>query len=91
MKDACPVKFQKKSTSLRVNQSDIFLAEARERKEDKKARKEATSKRAAIEGTNSSLKCSQGAGKLKVRGIVKATLVTGMKIIGHNFKQIVQV
>jgi hypothetical protein len=25
-----------------------------------------------------------------VRGKVKATLVTGMKIIGHNFKQIVR-
>ena len=88
--DTCPVKFRKNNTVLRVQQSAIFLAEARERKEDKSARKEATSKRTAIEGTNSSLKCSQGAGKLKVRGKVKATLVTGMKIIGHNFKQIVR-
>ena len=72
-----------------MNEKAIFLAEARERKEDKKVRKEATSKRTAIEGTNSSLKRSQGAGRLKVRGKVKATLVTGMKIIGHNFKQIV--
>jgi tetratricopeptide (TPR) repeat protein len=88
--DACPVKFRKNNTVLRVEQSAIFLAEARERQEDKKARKEATSKRTAIEGTNSSLKRSQGAGRLKVRGKVKATLVTGMKIIGHNFKQIVR-
>ena len=66
------------------------MAEIRERKEDVNARKEATSKRSAIEGTNSSLKCSQGVGKLKVRGKVKATLVTGMKIIGHNFKQLVR-
>ena len=88
--DACPVKFRKNSTVLRVEQNAIFLAEARERKEDKKARKEATGKRTAIEGTNSSLKCSQGARKLKVRGKVKATLVLGMKIIGHNFKQIVR-
>ena len=73
-----------------MNESAIFLAEARERKEDKSARKEATSKRTAIEGTNSSLKRSQGAGRLKVRGKVKATLVTGMKIIGHNFKQIIR-
>jgi hypothetical protein len=73
-----------------LNESAIFLAEARERKEDKSARKEATSKRTAIEGTNSSLKRSQGAGRLKVRGKVKATLVTGMKIIGHNFKQIIR-
>ena len=88
--DACPVKFRKNNTVLRVKQSAIFLAEARERKEDKSARKEAPSKRTAIEGTNSSLKCSQGAGRLKVRGKVKATLVTGMKIIGHNFKQLVR-
>jgi len=33
---------------LRIEQKAIFLAEARERKEDKKARKEATSKRTAI-------------------------------------------
>lgn len=88
--DTCPVKFRKNNTVLRVEQSAIYLTEARERKEDKSARKEATSKRSAIEGTNSSLKCSQGAGRLKVRGKVKATLVTGMKIIGHNFKQLVR-
>ena len=88
--DACPVKFRKNNTVLRVEQNAIFLAEARERKEDKRARKEATSKRTAIEGTNSSLKRSQGAGRLNVRGKVKATLVTGMKIIGHNFKQVVR-
>lgn len=70
--------------------SMCFVKSTRERKEDKRARKEATSKRTAIEGTNFSLKCSQGAGRLKVRGKIKATLVTGMKIIGHNFKQIVR-
>lgn len=88
--DACPVEFRKNNTVLRVEQDAVFLAEARERIEDKRVRKEATSKRTAIEGTNSSLKCSQGAGRLRVRGKVKATLVTGMKIIGHNFKQIVR-
>jgi hypothetical protein len=56
--EACPVKFRKNNTVLRVEQSAIFLAEARGRKEDKIARKEAASKRTAIEGTNSSLKCS---------------------------------
>jgi len=87
---ACPVVFRKKNTVLRVEQNSVYMAEIRERKEDVNARREATSKRSAIEGTNSSLKCSQGAGKLKVRGKVKATLVTGMKIIGHNFKQLVR-
>jgi hypothetical protein len=33
--DACPVEFQKKGTVLRVDQSAVFVAEARERKEDK--------------------------------------------------------
>jgi len=86
----CPVELRKNNAVLRVEQKAVFLAEVRERQEDKKARKEAISKRTAIEGTNSALKCSQGAGRLKVRGKVKATLVTGMKIIGHNFKQIVR-
>jgi len=68
----------------------LFTAEAREKVKDKEAREKAASKRAAIEGTNSSLKRSQGAKKLKVRSKVKATLVMGMKIIGHNFRQIVR-
>ena len=59
--NVCPVKFRKNNTVLRVEQKAVFMAEAREREEDKMARKEATSKRTAIEGTNSSLKCSQGA------------------------------
>jgi len=87
---ACPVKFRKNNTVLRVEQKVIFMAKARECEECNGARKEDTSKRTYIEGTNSVLKCSQGAGRLKVWGKAKATLVTGMKIIGYNFKQIVR-
>ena len=86
---ACPVKIRKNNAVLRVEQKHLFTAEAREKIKDKEARREAAGKRAAIEGTNSSLKRSQGAKKLRVRGKVKATLVMGMKIIGHNFRQIV--
>ena len=87
---SCPVKIRKNNAVLRVEQKQLFTAEAREKVKDKEARKEAAGKRAAVEGTNSSLKRSQGAKKLKVRGKVKAALVMGMKIIGHNFRQIVR-
>ena len=73
---------------MRVEQNTLFVAEARDKVKDKEARSEVGRKRAAIEGTNSALKRSQGAGKLRVRGIVKARLVMGMKVIGHNFKQL---
>jgi len=88
--EVCPVEIKKNNAALRVEQKEVITAEVRQRLEDKSARQEATSKRAAIEGTNSSLKRSQGAGRLNVRGKVKATLVIGMKIIGHNFKQVVR-
>lgn len=84
------MKLRKNSAVLRVEQNTLFAAKAREQVKDKEARKEAASKRVAIEGTNSSLKRSQGAERLKVRGKVKAKLIIGMKIIGHNFRQIVR-
>jgi len=87
--EACPVQMRKNNAVLRVDQNKLFAEEAREKIQDKEAREEAGRKRAAIEGTNSALKRSQGAGKLKVRGIVKARLVMGLKVIGHNFSQIV--
>jgi len=66
----------------------LHAAEAREKIETKALHKENTSKRAAMEVTNSSLKRSQGADKLCVRGIIKSTIVVGLKIIGNNFKRI---
>lgn len=86
---ACPVQIRKNNAVLRVEQNKLFIEEAREEFQDKDAREQAGRKRAAIEGTNSALKRSQGAGKLKVRGIAKARLVMGLKVIGHNFRQIV--
>lgn len=90
LKDACRVKFQKKSTVIRMSQKNILTAETRERIHSKSERQECTSKRAAIEGTNSALKRAHGADRLDVRGLAKSTLVMGMKIIGHNFRQMVR-
>lgn len=89
-KDNCPVKFQKTSAVLRVKHNAILAAHARERIFAKPLRKEATSKRAAVEGSISSVKRSQGADKLRVRTHPKVQVVTGFKMIGHNFRQLVR-
>lgn len=87
-KQACRVKIGKRKASLRMPLKSVHAAQARETISSKESNKKATSKRAAIEGTNSCLKRSQSAGKLSVRGLIKSSIVMGMKIIGHNFKQI---
>lgn len=84
-KEICPVKFQKKDTVLRINQKALSAEETRLKIEDQELRREATSKRAAIEGTNSALKRARGVNKLRVRGIIKSKLVIGAKIIAYNF------
>lgn len=87
-KDACPVKFQKKTTVLRVDRKALFASETRN--QIKLNCKISTSRRAAIEGTNSALKRAHGAGELRVRTLPKSNIVIGMKIIAHNFRQIVR-
>lgn len=87
-KEKCRVKFQKETTVLRVSQKTLIADETRLKIENKELRKEATSKRAAIEGTNSALKRAHGVGKLSVRGIIKSNLVVGAKLIAHNFRQL---
>ncbi|MEA4978524.1 MAG: transposase [Petrimonas sp.] len=84
-KEICRVKFQKKDTVLRVSQKALRVEETRLKIENQELRREATSKRAAIEGTNSALKRARGVNKLRVRGIIKSKLVIGAKIIAHNF------
>lgn len=88
LRQACRVKIGKRRASLRIPLKSLHAAEAREKIETKALHKENTSKRAAMEVTNSSLKRSQGADKLCVRGIIKSTIVVGLKIIGNNFKRI---
>jgi len=53
-------------------------------------RKETTSKRAAIEGTNSVLKRRHGVGKLRVRTQVRVDIAFGLKIISYNIRQILR-
>ena len=89
-KDSCPVKFQRKSAVLRVKKNSVIAAHARKRIFDKPLRIAATSKRAAVEGTISSVKRAQGADKLDVRTYPKVRVVTGLKIIGHNIRQLVR-
>ena len=86
-KDQCPMKELKKDNTVRINKTSIQTAEEREKiKTDKKGN---TSKRAAIEGTNSALK-SQGLGKLRVRGKAKCKIVCGLKVIAQNVKRVIK-
>lgn len=87
-KDICRVEIRKKKSLLRIPRKSLRAAEIRAKIESEQEHKELVSKRAAIEGTNSSLKRAQGIGKLKVCGLIKSTLAVGMKIIGHNFKRV---
>lgn len=87
-KENCRVKFQKKDTVLRVSQKALIAEQSRLKIEDPVLRKEATSKRAAIEGTNSALKRARGVDKLSVRGIIKSKILIGTKIIANNFRQL---
>ena len=73
---------------MKINQKSLLAAGIRKELADHEFRREATSKRAAIEGTMSAIKRGRGASKLSVRGQVKSTLVMGFKTIAHNFQQL---
>lgn len=83
----CPIKLQKKEAVVRVSQKRLLADETRSKLEAG-GRQEATSMRAAIEGTNSALKRGQSMGKLQVCGMNKSRVVVGLKIIGRNFQQV---
>jgi hypothetical protein len=85
----CPVKAQKKTNIVRINLKAISAAEIRA--EISKDRKENTSMRAAIEGTNSALKRSHGLNKLRVRSQRKCQIVVGLKVIAQNIKRVCKV
>lgn len=87
--EQCPAKTQKKTSVVRINLKSILAAEIRD--EITKERKENTSMRAAIEGTNSALKRSHGLGKLRVRGQRKSQIVVGLKVIAQNIKRVCNV
>jgi hypothetical protein len=82
--ERCYVKEQKKDCVVRIDKKTIGAAQQRSKIENE--RRQNTSVRAAIEGTNSALKRAHGLGKLRVRGQAKCTVVVGYKVIAHNFK-----
>lgn len=76
-KDQCHCKLQKKSSVVHINLKAIKTA--KQQKKVEASKEENTSKRAAIEGTNSALKRGHGFDKLKVRGIHRCTSVAGFR------------
>jgi hypothetical protein len=88
-KDQCRVKLNKKNAALKLDRKSILAAREREKLGCQEARRENTSKRAAIEGTISAAKRGQGAGHLRVRGLVKCSLNSGLKVIARNIRQLV--
>jgi hypothetical protein len=83
-REQCHGKRQQKDCVVRINIKAITVA--RERAEMKAAKKENTSMRAGIEGSNSALK-RKGLNKLRVRGIVKSKTVCGLKVTAQNIKR----
>jgi hypothetical protein len=89
-KDRCPVQLQKKDAVVRISKKSLLAAKARGDLADSEKRLEFTSKRVAIEGTNSAIKRGLDAGELDVRTMPKCQTVFGLKMIGHNFRQFVR-
>jgi len=94
--DACPAAAsclaepRRKNYTVTITSKQRIAAETRQQIQDKEQHRTNTSKRAAIEGTNSAIKRSHGAGKLRVRGQNKCGVIFGLKMIAHNFKQLVR-
>lgn len=81
----CPSRKGRKSGIVVITPK--ALAAAQTRKSIKENRKLNTSKRAAIEGTNSALKRT-GANELRVRTLIKTRIVFGLKVISRNIRQL---
>ena len=84
-RDKCCVTEQVKANKFSTTGAAVESQNIRD--EIKEDRKENTSKRAAIEGTNSELKRSHGLDDVKVRGVVKVSITTGLKMTACNFKR----
>lgn len=84
-RDQCHIKQQKRDCVVRINLKAVQTA--RQREIVKAAKKENTSMRAAIEGTNSALKRGHGLDKLRVIGIHRCTAVAGFKVIAQNIRR----
>lgn len=85
--EQCYSKKQVKDCVVRISIKTVNVS--RERQIMKVARKENTSKRAGIEGSNSALKRA-GLKKLNVRGRVKSTVVCGLKVTVQNIKRLIK-
>ena len=90
LQSICPTIPRRNGNTLSITPAKRIAAETRKQLRDKKQHKINTSKRAAIEGTNSALKRSHGADKLRVRGHNKCQVIFGFKVLAHNFKQLVR-
>lgn len=90
LRHRCPAEPGKEDFHLRITSKQRVAAETRKQIQDKEQRTKNTSKRAAIEGTNSVLKRSQGLGKLRVREHHRCRVAVGFKMIARNFKQLVR-
>ena len=84
-RDRCCVTEQVKTNKFFTTGAAVESQNMRD--EIKEDRKENTSKRAAIEGTNSELKRAHGLDDVKVPGLVKVSITTGLKITACNFKR----
>lgn len=85
----CPVSEQKKSMTVRFTHKRHDRDKLRAKLAGEEYQKLKNS-RAAVEGTFSALKRSQGLDKFKVTGLVKAKCSSLYKMIGYNLKQLVR-
>jgi hypothetical protein len=90
LKQTCPAQPGKVDFCLRITPKQRVAAETRKQIQDKDQHTVNTSKRAAIEGTNSVLKRCQGIRKLRVREHHRCRVAVGFKMIGRNFRQLVR-
>jgi hypothetical protein len=86
-REQCPHKEQKADTVVRLSKKTINARAQRQRINAE--RRDNTSFRAAIEGTNSALK-QKGLKKLRVRGKAKCAIVCGLKVIAQNVKRFIK-
>jgi hypothetical protein len=83
----CYSKQQNKNCVVRI--SEKAMETARKREEIATCRKENVSKRAGIEGTVSALKRT-GLNNMKVRGLIKSTVVCGFLSMAQNIKRVIK-
>ena len=87
MFNMCHSKIQKKDCVVRVQVNAIKSAFTRQQIE--KEQKENTSMRAAIEGTNSSIKRT-GLNHMQVRGLIKVSVAAGLMCMAQNIKRFIR-